>query len=87
MKAYEADCGATYWIVAPNLVEAMRALADCWVAEGSEDDAEHVTLDEVPTAKLTEILVHDDGTDTKLPLDAILAEAEAPAVVACSEWP
>ena len=87
MNAYKADCGVTYWIVAPNIVAAMRALANCWVAEGSEDEAEHVTIDEVPTAKLAEILVRDDGPDTKVPLDAIVAAAKVPAVVACSEWP
>ena len=87
MNAYKADCGVTYWIAAPNLVEAMQALAACWVAEGADDDAEHVTIDEVPTGKLAEIHIRDDGSDATVPLDELVAKSETAAVVACSEWP
>lgn len=87
MNAYKADCGAIYWIVAPCLPEAMRALANCWDAEGTGDASEHVTIDEVPTAELGEIKIRDDGTDTRESLAEIAAKAKVAEVVACSEWP
>lgn len=90
MKIYEIDTGATYYVVAENLQQALDTVFRCWEEEGSLEDAEGSELFVKPVseekARKVKIQMDDEAGSQRLLWD-LLRDAEKPEVVACSEWP
>ena len=90
MKLYEIEVGATYWVAAENIREALTVLWDWWENEGCVEDARdcgYLHIDEVPEKKSEKLRFREDGEKNagRLMIDAA-KECEQPEVIACSEW-
>ena len=88
MNLYECECGATYWVAAPDLKSATLALFAQWDDEGSVDDSDDgFEIERVPQARAEKLRFN--GSDG-LPVCSMAEEAARQTratVIACSEWP
>ncbi len=89
MTLYQVESGgATYWVVAPTLRGAVDALFKCWDDEGSTDDIEHFTIDEMPSEKAKRIRFRAEPyQEPSCSMAEEAARQTGATVIACSEWP
>jgi hypothetical protein len=91
MNIYEVDTGATYWVVAQNLLQAFDVARACWESEGSLEDVastDSVSIDQVYEERARKIKIQmDDEAGSQRLLWDVARDATKPEVVACSEWP
>ncbi len=84
VRVWELDDGATYWIAAPTLREALRLYFACLDLTG-EGITDSLTIDEAFEGKSRTIeIVEDNGTSVNA---WDLARRDGPGVLGCSEWP
>lgn len=89
MRLFEADTGgAVYWIGAPTLVCAVQALVAQWIAEGSHEDIDELTIKDVTDLpKAQTMVIRGDGGDPNVRMLDEIRSIFTPTVIACSEWP
>ena len=92
MKVYEVEVGATYWVAAKNLRQAVDTVWRCWENEGSLADVDEggtLSVEEVSEERARKLkLTDDDGGGTRSLWDFVRDQTEKnePEVVGCSEW-
>lgn len=91
MKLYEVEVGATYWVAAENIQNAINAMWGCWEVEGSLEDAltgDYLHIDEVSLKRAATLHFRDDCAEHagRLMVD-VAKECAGTEVIACSEWP
>lgn len=88
MKLWECDCGATYWVAAPNLRSAVDAMFQCWEAEGSLEDMEDsgFSIESVPESRGVRLQLRNEDGSAMTMWDA-MKQAKQAEVLGCTEWP
>ncbi|MCP4967416.1 MAG: hypothetical protein GY926_19560 [bacterium] len=87
MNVYRVDCGAYYWVAAPNIREAVSVIWKCWHDEGSEEDSDDgFSIGKVPRSKWPETY-YDDGFGRPMSFSALVTKQTTATVLTCSEWP
>lgn len=90
MKIYEIEAGATYWVVARNLRQAIDALWSLWETEGSLEETEEggsLHIDEMSEKEARDRFVAADSDHPRRSLWDDRETHSEPCVVSCSDWP
>lgn len=92
MKIYEVEVGATYWVAAKNMRQAVDTVWRCWEEESSLEDVESgdsLSIETVTEERARKIKVRDDNLGGERSLWDFVRDQDEKgesAVVACSEW-
>ncbi len=90
MTLYEVKVGATYWVVAKNIKDALTAFWTCCEDEGSLEDAvtgDGLSVESVPEGRARKIKIRDDEHGRERSAwDMSRDVGETAEVIACSEW-
>lgn len=92
MKIYEVEVGATYWVAAKNMRQAIDTVWRCWEEESALEDVETgetLSIDTVSEERARKIKVRDDNLGGERSLWDFVRDQDEKgesAVVACSEW-
>lgn len=92
MKIYEVEVGATYWVAAKNLRQALDTVWRCWEGEDALEDVETggmLSIEEVSEERARKLKIRDNDLGGERSLWDFVRdrdEKDESAVVACSEW-
>lgn len=91
LKLYEVETGATYWVAARNLRQAVDTVWACWEAEDALEDVDEsgFEIEPVVEERARKIKVRDDDVGGERTLWDFFRDQQETGdaqVIACSEW-